>query len=60
VLGTARARGVPCLVLAGQVTVADPSAYSVAEHVGSVSRAMTEPAGSLRSLATHLAETYNG
>jgi glycerate kinase len=60
VLGAARVRRVPCLVLAGQVTVADPSEYSVAEHVGSVSRAMAEPAESLRSLATHLAETYNG
>jgi len=60
VLAAARARSVPCLVLAGQVTIEDPSAYSVAEHVGSVQRAMAEPAESLRSLATHLAGTWTG
>jgi glycerate kinase len=60
VMASARAQGVPCLVLAGQVAVVDPSAYSVAEHVGSVARAISEPAASLRSLATHLAETRGG
>ena len=60
VLAAARTRGVPCLVLAGQVTVADPSAYSVAEHVGSVQRAIAEPGPSLRSLATRLAHTWTG
>ena len=59
VMASARAQGVACLVLAGQVTVPDPSAYSVAEHVGSVARALSEPAESLRSLATHLARTHN-
>jgi glycerate kinase len=58
VLAAARSREVPCLVLAGQVTVSDPSAYSVADHVGSVQRALDEPAESLRSLATRLARTY--
>jgi glycerate kinase len=58
VLAAAQSRGVPCLVLAGQVTVASAVAHSVAEHVGSVERALTEPADSLRSLATRLAQTY--
>jgi glycerate 2-kinase len=60
VLAAAQSSGVPCLVLAGQVTVASSVAHSVAEHVGSVERALTEPAESLRSLAARLAETYAG
>ena len=60
VMASAKAHAVACLVLAGQVKVADPSAFSVAEHVGSVARALAEPADSLRSLATRLAEGWTG
>ncbi|WP_143343238.1 glycerate kinase, partial [Crossiella equi] len=56
-------RGVPCLVLAGQVSVGRREAgaagvedsYSVAEHLGSVERAMAEPARGLAGLAEHVA-----
>jgi glycerate kinase len=58
VMAAARAHGVPCLVLAGQVSVADASAFSVAEHVGSVARALAEPAESLRSLTARLARDF--
>ena len=60
IMAAARVHGVPCLVLAGQVSVADQSAFSVAEHVGSVARAIAEPAEGLRSLASRLAGTWNG
>ncbi|WHT21219.1 glycerate kinase [Crossiella sp. CA-258035] len=56
-------RGVPCLVLAGQVSVGRREAgaagveesYSVTEHVGSVAEAMAEPAGGLSGLAERVA-----
>lgn len=56
-------RGVPCLVLAGQVSVGRREAgaagvedsYSVAEHVGSVERAIAEPAAGLSGLAERVA-----
>jgi glycerate kinase len=60
VMASARAQGIRCLVLAGQVAVADPHAYSVAEHVDSVARALSEPAESLSSLAARLARDWTG
>lgn len=56
-------RGVPCLVLAGQVRL-DPreaaaagvQAFAVAEHAGSVDAALADPAGTLAALAEHAAE----
>ncbi|HEX4250084.1 MAG TPA: glycerate kinase [Pseudonocardia sp.] len=59
----AAARGLPCLVLAGQVSVGRreaaaagvEAAYSVAEHAGGVEASMADPAGTLAALAEHLA-----
>ena len=57
-------RGVPCLVLAGQVRL-DPreaaaagvhAAFAVAEYAGSVNAALADPAGTLAALAEHAAE----
>lgn len=60
----ARAREVPCVVLAGRVS-ADPAAaraagvtqaYGLVDHLdGDVARAMSEPATGLRSLGAHVA-----
>jgi len=63
VASAAAARGVPCLVLAGQVSVGRreaaaagvEAAYSVAEHAGGVEASMADPAGTLAALAEHLA-----
>ena len=60
---SAAARGLPCLVLAGQVSVGRreaaaagvEAAYSVAEHAGGVEASMADPAGTLAALAEHLA-----
>ncbi|MGB3443583.1 MAG: glycerate kinase [Actinophytocola sp.] len=61
VAGAAAARGVPCLVLGGQVSDDLPvaewagvSAHSVAELVGSVAEAMSEPFTGLAALAALL------
>ncbi|MBX6749899.1 MAG: glycerate kinase, partial [Micromonosporaceae bacterium] len=64
VAAAARARGVPCLVLAGRVS-ADPDAareagvtraYGLVDHLGGdVARAMAEPAAGLASLAATVA-----
>lgn len=59
----AAARGVPCVVLAGQVAVGRPqataagvtAAYAVAEHAGSLAASMADPAGRLADLAAHVA-----
>jgi glycerate kinase len=68
VAAMAAAAGVPCVVLAGQVSV-DPdealafgvtSAHSVAEHAGSVEAAMAEPAARLADLAEHVAREQVG
>ena len=56
-------RGIPCLVLAGQVSVGRREAgavgveqsYAVAEHAGSVAAAMADPAGTLAALAADVA-----
>jgi len=63
VASAAAARGVPCLVLAGQVSVGRreaaaagvEAAYSVSEHAGGVEASMADPAGTLAALAEHLA-----
>ncbi|GAA3876851.1 glycerate kinase [Saccharothrix violaceirubra] len=60
-------RGVPCLVLAGQVdvgrreaaSVGVQDAYSVAEHVGSVAKALADPAGTLSDLAERVARQWS-
>jgi len=60
---SAAARGLPCLVLAGQVSVGRreaaaagvEAAYSVAEHAGGVAASMADPAGTLAALAEELA-----
>ncbi|GDY30402.1 putative glycerate kinase [Gandjariella thermophila] len=60
-------RGVPCLVLSGQVSVGRreaaavgvEAAYSVAEHAGSVAAAFADPAGTLAALARHVASQWS-
>jgi glycerate 2-kinase len=60
-------RGIPCLVLAGQVTVGHREAgavgveqsYAVAEHAGSVRAAMGQPAGTLAALAADVARQWS-
>lgn len=60
-------RGIPCLVLAGQVSVGRREAgsagvsdsYSVVEHVGSVDAAFADPAGTLASLAAQVAGQWS-
>ena len=60
-------RAVPCLVLAGQVSVGRreagaagvDTAYSVAEHAGGVERAMADPAGTLAALAARVAARWS-
>lgn len=64
----AAARGLPCLVLAGQVSVGRreaasvgvQDAYSVAEHVGSVAASLADPAGGLSAVAAHVAAQWSG
>lgn len=65
---TAMARGVPCIVLAGQVHVGPRAAfesgihgaYATAADVGSVEASMADPAGSLRVLAEGIAVHWGG
>jgi glycerate 2-kinase len=60
-------RAVPCLVLAGQVSVGRreaaaagvDSAYSVAEDAGGVERSMADPAGTLAALAERVAGRWS-
>ncbi len=67
VAASAGTRGVPCLVLAGQVSVGQrqmaahgiEAAYSVAEHLGSVREAMAHPAAGVRSLAERVARQWS-
>lgn len=62
VSGAADERGVPCVVLAGQVSVGRrraasagvKAAYSVSEHVGSAEASLADPAGTLTQLAKHV------
>ncbi|TDP96107.1 glycerate kinase [Labedaea rhizosphaerae] len=63
----AAARGVPVLVLAGQVAVGRRQAasvgveamYSVTEHAGSVEASMADPAGTLTALAQDVAAEWS-
>jgi glycerate 2-kinase len=60
-------RGLPCIVLAGQVSVGRreaasvgvDAAYGVAEHAGSVEASMADPAGTLAALAEHVARQWS-
>ena len=62
----AAARGVPVLVLAGQVGVGRRQAaaagveamYSAAEHAGSVDASLADPAGTLTALAEHVGRQW--
>jgi glycerate kinase len=64
----AAARGLPCLVLAGQVSVGRreaasvgvQDAYSVAEHVGGVDASLADPAGALSALAARVGAQWSG
>lgn len=66
VAAAAGERGLPCLVVAGQVSVGAEemaaagvtAAYSLAEHAGSVAAALAEPAAGLESLAERLAQEW--
>jgi len=68
VAAMAAAAGVPCVVLAGQVSVdageasaaGVTSAHSVAKHAGSVEAAMRQPAARLADLAEHVARLQAG
>lgn len=68
VAGAAAERGLPCLVLAGQVEVGRreaaavgvEEAYSVAELVGGVPAALADPAGTLGELASAVAAQWSG
>lgn len=67
VAGGSAERGLPCVVLAGQVTVGKREAaaagvqesYAVAEHAGSVERSMADPAGTLADLAAEVARRWS-
>jgi glycerate 2-kinase len=60
-------RGLPCIVLAGQVSVGRreaaavgvDAAFGVAEHAGSVEASMADPAGTLAALAEHVARQWS-
>jgi len=60
-------RGVPCLVLAGQVSVGRreagavgvDSAYSVADDAGGVAASLADPAGTLAALAARVATRWS-
>lgn len=64
----ARDRGVPCIVLAGQVHVGPRvaleagvhGAYAVAADVGSVEASLADPAGTLAGLAEGVARHWGG
>jgi len=66
VAGAAAERAVPCVVLAGQVSVGRrraaaagvERAYSVAEHVGSAEASLADPAGTLSQLAEHVSAQW--
>jgi glycerate kinase len=66
VSGAAAERAVPCVVLAGQVSVGRrraasagvSQAYSVSEHVGSPEASLADPAGTLTALAKHVSAQW--
>jgi glycerate kinase len=67
VAGATAERGVPCVVLAGQVSVGRrraaaagvDHAYSVAEHAGSAEASLADPAGTLTALAKHVSAQWS-
>jgi glycerate kinase len=67
VASAAADRGLPCLVLAGQVSVGRreaaaagiESAYAVADHAGSVEAAFADPAGTLSALSRQVASQWS-
>jgi glycerate kinase len=67
VANAATERGLPCVVLAGQVHVGRremaaagvAAAYSVSEHAGSAAAAIADPAGRLRALAAVVAREWS-
>lgn len=67
VAAAAAERAVPCLVLAGQVSIGRrehaaagvDAAYSVAEDAGSVDAALRDPAGTLTDLARRVAREWS-
>lgn len=67
VAGAAQELGIPCVVLAGNVTTGRreqeaagvTAAHALVDHFGSVERAMAEPARGLRELAAGLARQYS-
>ncbi len=68
VAAAARDRGLPCLVLAGRVSLdrhraaraGVTGAYALAEHLGGVAEALRRPAEGLRTLAAQLAAELGG
>lgn len=68
VAAAAAERGLPCLVLAGQVSVGRreaaaagvEAAYSVAKHAGSLEAALAHPADRLADLAARVAGQWGG
>jgi glycerate kinase len=64
---SAAARGVPCVVLAGQVSVGRreaaavgiDAAYSVSDDAGGVSASLADPAGTLTALAEKVARRWS-
>jgi glycerate kinase len=66
VAAAAACRGLPCVVLAGQVGVDLRNAaeagiravYSVAEHAGSVTASLSDPAGTLAATASRVGTTW--
>jgi glycerate kinase len=67
VASAAAERGLPCLVLAGQVSVGRreaaaagiEAAFAVVEHAGSVDAAFADPAGTLAGLARSVASQWS-
>jgi glycerate kinase len=67
VAAAAAGRGLPCLVVAGEVSAAPAESaaagvtgtYALAEHFGSVEQAMARPGEGLRALGVHLARTWS-
>jgi glycerate kinase len=66
VSAAAAERAIPCVVLAGQVSVGRrraasagvTQAYAVAEHVGSAEASLADPAGTLGDLAKHVSTQW--
>jgi glycerate kinase len=66
--GGAARRGLPCIVLAGQVSVGRreaaavgiSAAYAAAELAGSVQAALADPVGTLEAVAEHAARQWGG